>query len=334
MNTNNIREGTLFLHSQHVGGSRGVVATARIINDHGDTLASTTLRDESNDKLNASVRALREIVPQIAPQIDVLRVAPDDRPMYISGKQCNCPICGIVQLDSALLGVRAECMTATRDDLPEFEKTRSINDERVSAERDSYRRTSIADKVIVRTRIVTDEQGKIVGRRVANPNASAEVWTDASVGGTTVGVAAVSNDFPALTEVFHKDTFRSSTRVLFGELAAIYLGISQAVRVANVITIYTDSQHAAERINESRCESFDPHVKTQLTKIKNLVESFAEIGGVVHVEWIKGHNGDSMNEAADRLANLARRSADWKMDDETMRRHVANIVEDVRENIA
>jgi ribonuclease HI len=87
-------------------------------------------------------------------------------------------------------------------------------------------------------------------------------------------------------------SFRTTNNEM--ELTAVVEAIKFAGAGAS-LHIYTDSQYVARTFNERQIVSSNTHLWKQVEELKQLTR--------IKISWVKGHNGDKFNEAADALAN-------------------------------
>lgn len=108
---------------------------------------------------------------------------------------------------------------------------------------------------------------------------------------------------------YRAGTVASST-ILVAELQAIYEAI-QTSAPGTRLRILTDSKPALNLIDETLCTGVIRHrpgvrgAKEAALVLHRIAVQTAQ--RQVRFEWVKGHSGNSMNEAADRLAVQARR---------------------------
>jgi len=137
------------------------------------------------------------------------------------------------------------------------------------------------------------------------------IATDASRGGrgrlTGLGIATS-------TGMVHAFNTHAAT-VLAGEFAAVNLALQKYGWRKPAMDILTDSQKVWARLNAG--DPLAGHMRSpeEARCAHNLVELRAT-GVAVRIHWVRGHNGNLLNEFADRAAVTARRTAQWSLDHE------------------
>jgi ribonuclease HI len=160
------------------------------------------------------------------------------------------------------------------------------------------------------------------GRKVAH---SVVLTTDASVptDGKSMGagwIMAYGSPLSIYCDAKHIPSTHGTYDSLIGELMAIREGINDVLRRVTslkrgwgTITIRSDSAHAIHLLEsmiagEDKLIAHANHWVVAKTIIRN-------IGAAnVRFEWVRGHDGNEMNEFADRLAKSAYRNASYGTD--------------------
>lgn len=106
--------------------------------------------------------------------------------------------------------------------------------------------------------------------------------------------------------------------ITLGELAAIRRGL-QAARAKRfpadghgTVTVLSDSRIALSVLRKVRCGEPTRGVPPESIREAEAILALAEEHPVVF-EWVKAHRGHRLNEAADRLAVMARRNEEFKV---------------------
>lgn len=149
-----------------------------------------------------------------------------------------------------------------------------------------------------------------------SPASRLMVATDASVGlgRGSAGLACVDEHGRQFTQRLR------SRNVLYCELRAIKLALDH---FAGPLRILTDSQASVGLITNAAHRA-QPRTQAVVDQIRALV---AERD--VSVEWMRGHDGHPLNEAADRLAMAARRARELSMPACVARQIKQQIVQDL-----
>lgn len=127
------------------------------------------------------------------------------------------------------------------------------------------------------------------------------VATDASV-----GLGRKSAGLGCVDEHGRQVTGRLRSRnVLYCELRAIQLALEH---FRGPLRILSDSLDAVRRINEPYPNPRPGRVTTLADTIRAVLQQRGS-----SVEWVRGHNGHPLNEAADRLAMAARRATELQL---------------------
>jgi ribonuclease HI len=96
----------------------------------------------------------------------------------------------------------------------------------------------------------------------------------------------------------------------FCELTAVYEGLRRIDPESSTV-IFTDSQYVVNSVNKGWLKSWSKNDwKTARGKPVANKELWVKILSMIEkrdlkFEWVKGHNGDPLNERADKLANMA-----------------------------
>ncbi|WP_165164521.1 ribonuclease H family protein [Corynebacterium qintianiae] len=139
-----------------------------------------------------------------------------------------------------------------------------------------------------------------------------------------IGIAAVDSTGKIQIGQVHAKT------VLEGEFAAIAMVLRRlkSSKTAREVDILTDSLTAARATNSSTprpfAGEFERSCVAELDKVRAR-------GIDVRVSWVRGHDGNALNELADRAAVTARRCGQWGHSPTAL---VANIRADLRELLA
>lgn len=97
------------------------------------------------------------------------------------------------------------------------------------------------------------------------------------------------------------------------ELKAI-IKCLQSIKPGHKIDIYSDSQYCVNAINQW-LENWISSSKLKSKQNYDLWMKFVEVrdfhykkGSFINITWVRGHNGNSLNEMADKLASVGRLS--------------------------
>lgn len=120
--------------------------------------------------------------------------------------------------------------------------------------------------------------------------------------------------------------------ITLAELAAIRCGLEAAVAAGTpskkqgTVTFRSDSQpalHLIEQVRASNGNTTGIGTRAHRAEAAAIVEASAKLR--TRFEWVKGHQGDRLNEAADRLAKLSRRTAEFGVPAEAVDRMLTGI---------
>ena len=148
-----------------------------------------------------------------------------------------------------------------------------------------------------------------------------DVATDASKGrGPTVGLGWVVTSGDGSTFRTGSGTSTSCSNILHGELVAVRRGVQLALSLnpalrggIGTLRVFSDSRTGLALLRRG----LDGDAPARLPglirgELVRLCSLLSEASAELH--WIKGHAGDPLNELADRLAVLARRSREAGLD--------------------
>jgi ribonuclease HI len=169
--------------------------------------------------------------------------------------------------------------------------------------------TTIAAVTPINSRTLTWAQRDALRARNAQSNAPVHVSSDASMGRRTkeAGMGFVI-DWPEKTPVCVAATAKVQN-ILTAELLAIELAVKEILKTVHsrrLVRFNSDSQYAIDGITA---------VQNGATPVRMSSSQIAIVERIVHASkhynftfsWVKGHNGDVLNETADSLAKTARR---------------------------
>ena len=97
-----------------------------------------------------------------------------------------------------------------------------------------------------------------------------------------------------------------TTDILVAELRGIHQ-LLLAAESGERLIVRTDSRSALHSLTREPGVGRSRHSNTAENLVRSIKQSVARMGSVEFV-WVKGHDGDPLNDAADRLARLARQT--------------------------
>lgn len=149
-----------------------------------------------------------------------------------------------------------------------------------------------------------DVRGMRRDRKRQRPDRTVEVATDASIalrGGRDAAIAYVSEFGDWSSKIIR------TSNICLAELAAVELAIA-CTPSTRAMRIRTDSQFVAELLNDPARPAPQRYRKPR-TKIMAAMKTRQ-----IQVVWVRGHSGDQLNDAADRIAVLTRRAHEGGFD--------------------
>lgn len=155
------------------------------------------------------------------------------------------------------------------------------------------------------------------------------VATDASrpKRGKITGLAAVGSDGRV------RMSNMTSESVLAGEFAAVGMALKTWAESADTVWILTDSQKVSHFLNARTGSGGRKGMSAQDDCLRKILELERQ-GIEVRISWVRGHNGHLLNDFADRAAVIARRCAEFKLDNRSdfaqrLRRELQQALSDV-----
>lgn len=185
-----------------------------------------------------------------------------------------------------------------------------------------HRATHVLPSILVEQGVpvdLRDQFQQAVDRLCTKPMV---VATDASRARRSrrAGIAAVTQDARFITRLV------DTSDVLHAELEAIELGAGH-FRAVRPVVVVSDSQNAVRLVNRYLETGTCPEVRnSRISRTLKRIHLIATERDV-EVRWVRGHSGDPLNEAADRLAVLTRRTHD--VDPRVSRGVAERIVQDL-----
>jgi ribonuclease HI len=124
--------------------------------------------------------------------------------------------------------------------------------------------------------------------------------------------AGVLLQFPDGTTESLKQGFPSSTNQR-AELLAVLMAL-EAVGPSGSVLIRSDSQYAIHGLRKHLCSPSGHLPSANRDLWLRILPTARALGPNLALEWVRGHNGDPGNEAADQLAGDAARFGPWTED--------------------
>lgn len=191
--------------------------------------------------------------------------------------------------------------------------------------------TTIAAVTPINSRAITWAQRDELRGRHAQSNEPVTVSSDASMGRRTkdAGMGFVI-DWPEQAPFCGASTAKSPD-ILTAELLAIEMAVKEVIKTVysrRLVRFNSDSQHAIDGITAALNGAESPRLNSSQLAIVNRIIQLSKHYNFTFT-WVKGHNGNALNEIADRLAVGARRCKEMSIAPET--RH--NLIEQIKEDV-
>lgn len=191
--------------------------------------------------------------------------------------------------------------------------------------------TSIAAVTPINSRALTWAQRDELRARNARSNEPVTVSSDASMGRRTkdAGMGFVI-DWPEQDPVCGASTIKSPN-ILTAELLAIEMGVKEVLKTVHsrrLVRFNSDSMIAIDGITAAQNGHSPARMNSSQIAIVDRIINLSKHYNFTFT-WVRGHNGDALNEIADRLAVNARRCKEMALTPEV--RH--NIFEQIKEDV-
>lgn len=179
-----------------------------------------------------------------------------------------------------------------------------------------------------RENLLAVEMHKERTRLNTSPPHHVVIGTDASKSnGRETGWAFVTSDGRLRSGVIE------TTDIDRGEFHAVTCAVKRYQYTScKVLDILTDSWEVYKTINFPE-EWLPGRIKQHAVRCLSTINATRGDGVTVRVHWVRGHNGNILNDFADRAAVSARRSAAWELGDSHLKRIENRIRHELREAI-
>lgn len=191
--------------------------------------------------------------------------------------------------------------------------------------------TTLAAVTPINSRTLTWAQRDELRGRHAQSNEPVTVSSDASMGRQTkdAGMGFVIA-WPEKAPFCGASTAKSPN-ILTAELLAIEMAVKEVVKTVysrRLVQFHSDSQYAIDGITAAQKGAKPARMNSsQIAIVERIIQVSKHYNFTF--TWVKGHNGDALNEIADRLAVGARRCKEMALAPE--QRHT--IFEQIREDV-
>ena len=120
-----------------------------------------------------------------------------------------------------------------------------------------------------------------------------------------------------------------ATTALEAELSAMLNLVKHAPTTRDLLVL-VDSRNAIDVVNFEGVTSRGADISSRALSLVERIVWFRVNRVNFQLQWVKGHNGHPLNDAADRLARLSRQSTDFGTPPATVRLIARGIADDVR----
>lgn len=118
---------------------------------------------------------------------------------------------------------------------------------------------------------------------------------------------------------------RTDNDILDAEMHAIIFALGATSGRFGKVTVFTDNRWAVKAAEEGAFPN-----RARANQLRTALADFRRrTGADVAVEWVRGHSGEPLNEAAHRAAVAARRCQQWRLPTEKARDVFNNISQDL-----
>lgn len=173
----------------------------------------------------------------------------------------------------------------------------------------------------------------------ANPARLLPVLTAATDGSAVNGTSTRTAGYGWVLEDGRHGFGTLKAPTLMSEVAAIH-DLLQTTKHTQPLVILTDARQAIKIVTDLQAGTPIAQAAPSLGSVRfqrrltELTEQLQARQGRLRFEWVKGHSGHPMNEAADRLAVLARREVDIRLPASVVAQNRERIVADMLTELA